>query len=640
MTSVKKKHIVIGTAGHIDHGKSALIKALTGVDPDRLKEEKERGMTTDLGFVFYSDDVTIIDVPGHEKFVRHMVAGASTIDFVIFVVAADDGVMPQTHEHLEILKLLGIKKGIVVITKKDLVEQDMLDVVIDDVKGALTNSFLEKAKIIPVSNTTKEGIDQLRTSLDEIIAQTEPKTDRGIFRMPIDRRFVIKGFGTVVAGTVLSGSVRIGDSVELLPEKRSVKIRGIEVHNEKRDSVSTGFRAAINLVGADKDEIERGDVLAQPGFFEPSEYLNASLYLLSSASKPLKNFTRLRIHVGTNEIFGRVVLLDMKILEPGQKAMVQFRLESPAVCDINDNYVVRTYSPQMTIGGGQIIEPKATKAKGFDEELISHLQRMEVGEPIVVVEEDLLANFDLPRKPEEIAHDVNLPLAEIKNLITTLTEQGKIMCLDEKRGFYYHQKNHQKLRALITETLDGYHKANPTGVGLSALELLKRVSRGLDKVLLDRTLVKMEAEKIVRLTPDGKVNLFEHKVIVDKELDTAIKKIEQVFVDSGYKPPSYEEIVARKFGPEKTVKKAYRYMLDTGLLVNAGEGVVLHQKHVETAQQKLLQYLKANKEIRVSQFRDLLGASRKFVLPLLIYFDTRGVTIKRGDVRVLGQKYR
>lgn len=640
MIDTKNRHIVIGTAGHIDHGKSALIKALTGVDPDRLKEEKERGMTTDLGFVFYSEDVTIIDVPGHEKFVRHMVAGASTIDFVIFVVAADDGVMPQTYEHLEILKLLGIKKGVVAITKKDLVEPEMLDIVIEDVKNVLSGSFLQDAPIITVSNITKDGIEDLRKALDELIAQTEPKTDRGIFRMSIDRRFVIKGFGTVVAGTVLSGKIKTGDTLELLPEKKSVKVRGIEVHNQKVDEVGTGFRAAINLVGAEKDDIDRGDVLAQQGFFESSEYLNASLYLLKSTGKPLKNFTRLRIHLGTNEIFGRVVLLDKKTLEPGQKAMVQFRLEASAVCDINDNYVIRTYSPQMTIGGGIIIEPKANKAKGFDEELIGHLQRMEVGQPIVVVEEDLLSNFDLPRKPDEVAHDVNLPLSEVEGLLQTLTQSGKITCLDEKRRLYYHESNYKKLKEKILENLKAYHKNNPTGVGMPPLELLKNISRGLDKILLDRTLTKMKQEKTVRLTTDGKVNLFEHKVVVDKDLDSTIKKIEKVFIDAGYKPPGYNSIIAKNLGPEDIVKKAHRYMLDTGVLVNAGEGVVLHQKYVKEAEQKLVDYLKQNSEIRVGQFRDLLGASRKFVLPLLIYFDTRGVTIKRGDVRVLGQKHR
>ncbi|UCF69889.1 MAG: selenocysteine-specific translation elongation factor [candidate division WOR-3 bacterium] len=640
MTSVSKKHIVIGTAGHIDHGKSALVKALTGVDPDRLKEEKERGMTTDLGFVFYNPDVTIIDVPGHEKFVRHMVAGASTIDFVIFVVAADDGVMPQTYEHLEILKLLGIQKGLVVITKKDLVEEEMLEVVKEDVKTILQNSFLEDAPIMAVSNVTKDGIETLRKNLDELIAQTKPKTDRGIFRMPIDRRFVIKGFGTVVAGTVLSGRVAVGGTLELLPEKKSVKVRGIEVHNEKVEDVTTGFRAAINLVGAEKEEIDRGDVLAQPGYFEPSEYLNASLYLLKSAGKPLKNFTRLRIHVGTSEIFGRVVFLDRKVLSPGEKAMAQFRLEAPAVCDINDNYVIRTYSPQMTIGGGVIIEPKATKAKGFDEDLISHLHRMEIGEPIAIVEEDLLSNFDLPRKIEEISHDANLPPEEVRKQIQMLTQTEKAICLDDKRGLYYHRANHDKLQQSILEQLKIYHKSNPTGIGVPNLELLKKISRGLDKILLDKTLTNMQREGTVRVSPDGKISLSEHKVIVDDELDATIKKIEHLFLDAAYKPPGYETILAQKIEQESIVKKAYRYMLDTGTLVNVGEGIVIHERYIKEAQSKLIEHLKQNKEIRVSQFRDLLGASRKFVLPLLIYFDTRGVTIKRGDVRVLGQKYK
>ena len=640
MNGTQKRHVVIGTAGHIDHGKSALVKALTGVDPDRLKEEKERGMTTDLGFVFYSDDVTIIDVPGHEKFVRHMVAGASTIDFVMFVVAADDGVMPQTHEHLEILKLLGIRRGIVVITKKDLVEQDVLDVVITDVRDLVRDSFLENAPVAAVSNTTMEGIEDLRGNIDRMIAQTEPRTDRGIFRMPIDRRFIIKGFGTVVAGTVLSGRIRIGDTLELLPEKKSVKVRGIEVHNQKVEEAGTGFRVAINLVGAEKDDIDRGDVLAQPGFFEPSEYINASIYLLRSAGKPLKNFTRLRIHTGTKEIFGRGVLLDRKTLAPGEKAMVQFRLESPAVCDINDNYVIRTYSPQVTIGGGVIIEPRATRAKGFDEELIGHLHRMEVGDPAVVVEEDLLSSFDLPRKPDEISHDVNMPVEDVRKQMEALRQNDRVICLDEKRGLFYHRANYDKLRGQILEKLQAYHQAHPTGVGLTPLELLKSISRGLDKILMDRTLDRMADEGALRIAPDGKVALAGHEVVVDRDLEALTQKIEQLFIDGGYMPPDYETVRARIAAAEDQLKKAYRYMLDTGTLVGVGEGVVLHQKFVKEAEQRLADFLKKNQEIRVSQFRDLLNASRKFALPLLIYFDTRGVTIKRGDVRVLGTKYR
>ncbi len=640
MPEPTKRHIVIGTAGHIDHGKSALIKALTGYDPDRLKEEKERGMTTDLGFAFYGDKVTIIDVPGHEKFVRHMVAGASTIDFVILVIAADDGIMPQTIEHLEILKLLAIKKGIVVVTKKDLVKADWLEIVIDEIKKLMHNSFLENAPIIPVSNITKEGIDEFKRVLDELIAQTEAKQNRGIFRLFIDRCFTMKGFGTVVAGTVLSGKVKTGDTLELLPIKRQVKVRGIEVHNKRVPEVGTGFRTAINLVGTEKQEIKRGDILAQLGYYKPSNYINVSLYLLKSAGKPLKNFTRLRIHLGTKEILGRVVLLEKKVLEPGEKSMAQFRLETPAVSDVGDRYVIRTYSPQTTIGGGGIIEPKASKAKGFDEKLIEHLQKIEAGDPVVMVEEDLHANFELPRKIYEIAYDLNLQQSEVSNLVEELIKNSKALCIDKKRGLYYSQANFEKLKNRVTDILKEYHKDHPTSVGMPQLELQKSISRGLDKSLLNYTFDKMIQEKGIRITGDNKISLFDFKIILDKDLDAIVKKIEKMFLDAGYTPPDYNTIINQKFGPENVVKKAYRYMLDTGVLVSVGESIVLHNKCVKEAEEKLVHFLQNNKEIRVSEFRKMLDASRKYALPLLIYFDTHNVTIKRGEVRILGQKYR
>jgi selenocysteine-specific elongation factor len=636
----EKRHIVIGTAGHIDHGKSALVKALTGIDPDRLKEEKERGMTTDLGFVFYGDNATIIDVPGHEKFVRHMVAGASTVDIVMFVIAADDGIMPQTYEHLEILKLLAIKKGIVVITKKDLAKDDRLQIVINDVKNLLKGSFLESAPIIPVSNITMEGIEDLKKALDKLIQETEAKIDRGIFRMPIDRCFIIKGFGTVVAGTVLSGKTKIGEELELLPEKKKVKIRGIEVHNKQVSEVGTGFRVAINLVGAEKEEVERGDVLAQTGFFEPSEFLNASLYLLTTAQQPLKNFTRLRIHLGTKEILGRVVFLDKKVLQPGEKAMVQFRLESPAVASINDQYVIRTYSPQATIGGGVIIESKAAKVKGLDEELIAHLQRVEKGDPTVLVEEDLLSNFDLSRKISEIAYDVNLLVNEVKEIIRTLKVQQKVLCLDEKRELYYHEKNLKELKDKIITQLKEYHKSNPTSIGILPLELLKKISPGLDKFILDITLNHLQKEGVVQISAEKKIKLSEFRVVLDKPIDEMVKKIEKIFLDAGYKTSDYQTLLTQRLGAESIVKKAYQHMLDTGLLINIGEGVVLHQKYVREAEQKLVEFLKKNKDIKVSQFRDLLDASRRSVLPLLVYFDKRNITVRREDVRVLSTNYK
>jgi selenocysteine-specific elongation factor len=636
----KKRHIVVGTAGHIDHGKSALIKALTGYDPDRLKEEKERGMTTDLGFAFLGKDVTIIDVPGHEKFVRHMVAGASTIDFVMFVIAADDGIMPQTIEHLEVLKLLEIKKGVIVITKKDLVEEDMLHFVIEDTKKLMIGSFLENAPIVAVSNTTGEGIDNLKKILDELIAQTQAKKDRGIFRVSIDRCFIIKGFGTVVAGTVLSGKIKVGDTLELLPGKKKIKVRGIQVHNKKVEEATTGFRTAINIVGAEKDEIKRGDIIAQPGYYESSNYLNVSLYLLKSAEKPLKNLTRLRVHLGTKEIMGRIVLLDKKTLQPGDKAMAQFRLEMPAVSDVGDRYVIRTYSPQTTIGGGSIIDPKATKAKGFDEKLIEHLQKVETGDTVIMVEENLLANFEVPQKIDEIAHDLNLPQTEVKTIVETLIIKNKAILCNKTRGLYYSQHNLEKLYAKILDILKDYHKTNPTDIGIPKLELMKRICKIMDKSLMNYTLDKMSDQKSIKISSDNKISLFDFTVVLDKELDAAIRKIERLYLDAAYKPPSYDAVLEQKLGDEKIIKNAHRYMIDSGILISVGESIVFHNNYVAQAKEKLIEFLKKNKEIRISQFRDMLGASRKYVLPLLIYFDTHDVTIKRGDVRILGQKYR
>ncbi|MBS4015990.1 MAG: selenocysteine-specific translation elongation factor [Candidatus Latescibacteria bacterium] len=639
MADIQRRHIVIGTAGHIDHGKSALVKALTGVDPDRLKEEKERGMTTDLGFVFYGDNATIIDVPGHEKFVRHMVAGASTVDIVMFVVAADDGIMPQTYEHLEILKLLAIKKGVVVISKKDMVKPDRLQIVINDIKDLMAGSFLENAPFVAVSNITSDGIDELKKILNNLIAETEAKLDRGIFRMGIDRCFSIKGFGTVVAGTVLSGKTKLGDELELLPEKKKVKIRGIEVHNKQVNEVGTGFRAAINLVGAEKEEIERGDVLAQPGFFEPSLYLNASLFLLTSVQKPLKNFARLRIHLGTKEILGRVVFLDKKVLQSGEKAMVQFRLESPAVASINDQYVIRTYSPQVTIGGGTIIEVAAVKVKGYDEDLLAHLERVETAAPIVLVEEDLLSSFELPKKTLEIAKDINLPVSDVKEMVNKLVEQKKVLCLDAKRELYYHEKNIETLKQKIIEQIKEFHKQNPTSIGIPALELLKKISPGLDKFLLDTTLNGLEKQGVVQIAADKKIRLTEFKPILEKAIDENVQKIEKILLAQGFQPLDFKEVKTKLAGKETDIKKAYQYLLDNKILINIGEGLVLHQQYVKQAETKLIDFLKKNKEIRISQFRDLLNASRRAVLPLLIYFDTRGITIRREDVRVLSSKH-
>uniref|UniRef100_A0A7V3RH84 Selenocysteine-specific elongation factor n=1 Tax=candidate division WOR-3 bacterium TaxID=2052148 RepID=A0A7V3RH84_UNCW3 len=635
MSETLKRHIVIGTAGHIDHGKSALIKSLTGTDPDRLKEEKERGMTTDLGFAFFGDDATIIDVPGHEKFVRHMLAGASTIDFVIFVVAADDGVMPQTIEHFEILKLLQIKRGVIVVTKIDLVDKKRIETVIGEIKQLIKDSFFENAPIVLVSNVTGEGIENLKRTLRVLIEQTETKTDKGVFRMPIDRCFTMKGFGTVIAGTVLSGRVRVGDTLELLPQKKELKVRGIEVHNKKVDEVGTGFRAAINIIGADKEEIERGNVVAQPGYFEPSFYMNGSLYLLHSAP-PLKNFTRVHLHLGTGEYIARVVILQKKTLEPGEKGMVQFRLEKPAVCDIGDRFVIRTYSPVITIGGGVILEPKAEKIKGFDEEIIEHLQKMETQEPIVLVEEDLNQTWKTPLTPEDISRDINLPAEGVKNLLDELIKKDIVLLIDARRALYYSKKNLSGLKERILEIIKLFHDENPTLVGIPKIELLNRLPKGIDNILFNFVIQNLREENKIKITDDNKVSLFNFKVKLDSRLSEIITKIEKIFLDARFQTPDIESLLTKNIGEPELLKKAYRYLIDNGTLVYVGEGVVFHKDMVEEAKKKLIGFLREHKEIRVSEFRDMLNTSRRYALPLLIYFDTKGITIKRGETRVLG----
>lgn len=635
---MNKKHVVIGTAGHIDHGKSALIKSLTGTDPDRLKEEKERGMTTDLGFAFYGDDITIIDVPGHEKFVRHMVAGASTIDFVILVIAADDSVMPQTVEHLEILKLLGVQRGFIALTKTDLVEDDWMELVVSDIEALVKDTFLEGAPIVPVSNTTQAGINQLKTVLDEEIKHAEARADSGVFRMPIDRCFVIKGFGTVVAGTVLSGKVKVGDTVDLMPSGKSLKIRGIQVHNQKVEEIDTGYRVAINLIGVEKEEIERGDILAQPGFYRPSQLINGSLHLLGNIDRPLKNFTRIRFHLGTKELLGRVVLIDKKRIEPGDEGWVQFRLETPAVGSIGDRYVIRAYSPQHTIGGGIIFEPKATKAKRFDEALIQHLKNIQSSDSEGLVEEFLEISPFIPKKIEEMAFGLNLKVERVQEIVDQKIAENILVCIEEKRGLYYSNRSIAQMKTKILDILNTYHQEFPTKFGLSPLELSKKISMEMDKTLITYILSQMTEEKLIK--SNGVVSAFKFNVVLDSELDTLIQKIEKICLDAGYSPPNCDEIAAQKPGPPDKTRKAYQYLLDSNTLIQIDKTLWLHKKLVEDAQKRLIEFLKHNHEIRVFQFRDMFKTSRKYVLPLMIYFDKLGVTVKEGDIRTLGEGFK
>ncbi|MEO0108366.1 MAG: selenocysteine-specific translation elongation factor, partial [candidate division WOR-3 bacterium] len=547
-------HVVIGTAGHIDHGKSALVRALTGTDPDRLKEEKERGMTTDLGFAFYGPRVTIIDVPGHEKFVRHMLAGATTIDLVLMVVAADDGIMPQTIEHFEITRLLGATRGLVALTKRDLVDQERLIRVRAEIEALVTGSYLEGAPIVPVSAATGQGISELRAELDRLIATTPAKPDKGVFRLPIDRSFIMKGFGTVVAGTVLSGRVQVGDRVELLPEGIEVRVRGIQVHNQAVASAGLGERAALNLQGIEREQALRGSVLGTPGFFRPTSFINASLYLLPSAGTPLRNMTRVRLHVGTAEIMCRVALLDERELVPGHEGIVQLRLEDRAVVDCGDRYVVRSYSPQRTIGGGVVLEAAAGKVRRFDQELIASLRSIAKGSPGDIIEQHLLRGGLRAWTTQQIAQQVAYDQADTARLVDELVTSGKAKRIGKEGAeLVLHVTNWEKVRVLVLEALAQYHQANPARVGMKRQELRSKLPPETHPLLFDIVVETLQQEK--KLVLEGeRVRLASHVIRLDKADQDLAARIEQVYDQAGFSSPSLSEL-ARVIGVQDSHRR-------------------------------------------------------------------------------------
>jgi selenocysteine-specific elongation factor len=626
-------HTVVGTAGHIDHGKSALVKALTGTDPDRLKEEKERGMTTDLGFAFLGDSITIIDVPGHERFVRHMLAGASTIDMVLLVVAADDGVMPQTREHFEICRLMGIRKGIVVINKADLADEEWLELVKLDVAEMTRGSFLEDAPVAVVSAVTGAGVPELRELVKAAVKELPAKTDRGVFRLPVDRSFSIKGFGTVAAGTVLSGTCRVGDRLELLPQRVEVRVRGIQEHNRQLESVAMGERAALNLQGIERETVVRGNVLATPGYFTPTEFLNATLYLLKSADRPLRNMTRLKLHIGTAETMCRVMLLDCKELAPGSEALVQYRLEEPVVCDWNDHYVVRLYSPQQTIGGGLVLESNPGRERRFDEAVVNRLRALARGEAGSVLEQYLLKHrFDI--KPlAAAARDLALSDADAQQMLAVLvrTQRCRVLAVEGKE-FLVAESVLAEARQAVLDALARFHKDNPFRLGLKRPELRAKAAAGFSAPLYEWVLGRLVEQGEV-VVEDDRVRLAGHELKLAPAEKKQFDRVAQLYAETGLATPALAEALA---GVEKGLAQRVRTaLLESGTLVDVGESIVLHRDAVRAAEAAVRRLFETKPELSASEIRQELNTTRKYLIPLLNYFDTRGLTQRKGEVRVL-----
>ncbi|MEJ2642414.1 MAG: selenocysteine-specific translation elongation factor [Desulfosarcinaceae bacterium] len=469
------KQIILGTAGHIDHGKTSLIKALSGTDTDRLKEEKLRGITIELGFASLNlpsgQHLGIVDVPGHEKFVKNMVAGATGIDLVMMVIAADEGVMPQTREHMEICSLLGVQYGLVALTKTDMVDEEWLELVMEDVGDFTTGSFLEGAPIMPVSSATGEGLSELLAALDEICGRVPRHQPSSLFRLPVDRVFSMKGFGTVITGSLVSGKVQVGDGVQLYPGTVTAKVRGIQVHNAAVDTAEAGMRTAINFQGLEKDAVNRGDVLASPGSLRASYMVDLDLTYLESQKKPIKNRVRVRFHTGTSEVLGVLVFFDTDEVAPGTRTVAQIRLDEPVALVRGDRYVLRSYSPVRTIGGGTVINPIPVKHKRFRPEVVAGLTAICEAAPETLVSELLRQAGVRGVRFRDLLLMTSLPEKKLDQHLQLLLSQKTAILVDKEQRALLHKDLFEGLLQEATSQLQAFHERYPLKAGMSKEEL-------------------------------------------------------------------------------------------------------------------------------------------------------------------------
>ncbi len=633
------RHVVAGTAGHIDHGKSTLVRTLTGIDPDRLKEEKERGITIDIGFAHLDlgAGVTlgIVDVPGHERFVKNMLAGVGGIDLVMLVIAADEGIMPQTREHLAICQLLHVKSGLVVLTKTDLAEPDWLELVEEDVRGVLRGTFLDGSPIVRVSAKTGEGLEVLRQHLATLAGAVPARGTDATFRLPIDRVFTIRGFGTVVTGTVGAGQVALDERVEVYPRGVQAKVRGLQTHGRAVPSAVAGQRSAVNLQGVERAAIERGDVLSLPGLLRPTFMLDATCELLQDAPAPLKSRQRVRFHIGTSEVMARIHLLDQTQVEPGSRGYVQLRLEAPVVALPRDRYVIRSYSPMVTIGGGELLDVGPAKARRSPA-LVTRLALLERGTPEAVVEEHLKRVGPSGARTVDLRARTPLGPEALRAVLADLTARGRALLVD--REWYIPVNAAERLREATVAALTAFHAREPLKHGMSKEELRMRLG-GVDERVFLFLLDRVVTAGTIAVEKD-KVRLASHQVRLDAQQRTLLERLEAEFLDAGVAPPSLEEAFS-KLGMTRAEDQALAQVLvDARRLVRIKEGLYFHAEPLHAAESRIVALLRERHAITPQDVKDLLGISRKYAIPLMEYLDAQRLTVRQGDKRVLREAAR
>ena len=613
---------VLGTAGHIDHGKSVLVRALTGIDPDRLREEKERGMTIDLGFAWLKlpsgQEVGIVDVPGHERFIKNMLAGVGGIDLALLIVAANEGVMPQTREHLAILDLLGIKKGIVVITKKDMVDDEWLSVVKMEVEELLAPTILSQAPVVATSAVTGEGLSDLVSAIDELLSSIEPKKDTGRPRLPIDRVFTIAGSGTVVTGTLIDGSLTVGQEVEVVPAGLSSRLRGLQTHKARISTATPGSRVGANLVGVATSQLQRGDVLTKPGWLIPTVMSTVQLRLLPYLRRPLLHNTTVSFHTGAAETMAKVRLLEREELQPGEAAWAQLSLSKPVAVVKSDHFIIR--SSMETLGGGEVVESHARRYRRFRPAVIQNLRIKEKG----TAEEVIMAILETkqPLEMPALLAQCDLPAIEVQPAIESLIQQENIIGIGQgEHRLLLTTLGWERLTKKVTGALQDYHRRFPTRLGMPKVELSSR----LKLVTNPSALLQRLLDEGVVVEDGAAIHLPTHRVQLTQAQQAKIDAFLNSLAHNPYAPPS-------NLIPEPDL---LNLLIEQHQVVKVSDDVVFSTSAYNEMVERITSHLKASGKVTVGEVRDMFKTSRKYVLALLEHLDRTKITRRVGDERVL-----
>ncbi len=657
--------VVMGTAGHIDHGKTSLVRALTGIDCDRLEEEKRRGITIELGFAHVdlpsnegesSQRLGIVDVPGHEKFVKNMVAGASGIDFVMLVIAADEGVMPQTREHLENCALFGIRHGFVAVTNLDMVELEWLELALEDIRNTLQGTFLEAAPLFPVSSQTKQGIDELRHYITEQAKQLTPKRRNDLFRLPVDRVFTLKGHGTVVTGTMISGAVSLGSTLEVLPTGRTTKVRSLQSHGKQVETALSGNRTAINVHGLEVSDIERGDVLAVPETLFPSDRWLVRLVCLSSSPRPLRHRTEIHFHHGARELTARLYFMDRDKLVAGETALCEVRFSTPMVGVFGDHCVIRTFSPLRTVAGGVVLNPFGLplRRSAYTPELIAslitlpqHAMSQEIASQRLFVQRQIALRGTQGANAKQLSVLTNFDNKQREKIIQPLVGK-EIICFDREAKAYISIESFTILCHACLKQAAVFHQKNPLKLGMAREALLlggiaSSWSNGLHPKLIHCVFERLTRSGELIIEGDV-VRLASHKVALENDQASIKADLCKLIIEGGMTPPilkeMFEKLNETKTTPERAneILAVLKLLTDEGLIIKIKDGMYYHSEIIDSIKKKLLKWFEQNIDLEPAQFRDLTnGLSRKFSIPLLEYFDKERFTIRIGDKRQLRQ---